>query len=43
MEHRILPTGLHCIQDSQGRVHVYTEQEFQHIEWWMRVKMRFNL
>jgi len=42
MEHKVLPTGLHCIIDGK-RVSVYTEKEYQHLEWWKRVKINFNL
>jgi len=39
-EHKILPTGLHAITIND-RVHIYTEQEYQHLSWWKIVKMRY--
>lgn len=43
MTHKILPSGLHAITDSKGRIHIYTEQEYQHITWWLKVKIKYNL
>jgi len=43
MTHKILQTGLHTIIDKKGRVHVYTEQEYTHLTWWDRVKLKYNL
>lgn len=41
MEHRIV-NGLHCITDGDGRVHVYTEEEYENLEiqssWWSKAK-----
>lgn len=41
MEHRIV-NGLHCITDGDGRVHVYTEEEYRNLEiqnsWWSKAK-----
>jgi hypothetical protein len=43
MEHKVLPTGVHCITDSKGVVHVYTESEYQHLEWWIKMKIKYKL
>lgn len=40
MEHKILPTGLHCIT-VKGKVYVYTESEYEHLTWWQMVKLRY--
>ncbi len=42
-KHLILPTGLHAIQDSNNHVHIYTEDEYQELNWWASVKLKFNL
>ena len=39
-EHKILATGLHAITIND-RVHIYTEEEYQHLSWWKIVKMRY--
>jgi len=43
IQHKVLPTGLHCIIDNNGVVHVYTEKEYCHFEWWIKIKMKYNL
>ena len=41
MEHKILKTGLHIIT-VKGMVNVYTEKEYQHLEWWTKVRLKYN-
>ena len=43
MQHKILQTGLHTIIDNKGRVHVYTEEEYTHLTWWEKTKIKYNL
>jgi len=43
MKHKVLSTGVHCILDSDGRVHVYTENEYYHQEWWLKIKSKYKL
>ena len=42
---KILPTSLHCLIDDKGRVHVYTEKEYNTISilnpWWKRMKSKY--
>lgn len=33
---------LHIIE-VKGRVNVYTEKEYQKLEWWDLIKMKYNL
>jgi hypothetical protein len=41
MTHKILPTGLHALEVG-GRVHIYTEKEYQHLSWWNLIKLKYN-
>lgn len=44
MRHKIL-NGLHILEvnvDGTTHVHVYTEQEYQHIKWWVKVLIKYN-
>jgi len=41
MKHRIV-NGLHVIEVG-GRINVYTEEEYTHLTWWNKVKIKFNL
>ena len=41
MRHKILQSGLHAIIVN-GRVNIYTEEEYQHLNWWSRVKLKYN-
>lgn len=43
MIHKVLPTGLHSLIDNRGRVHIYTEEEYTHMSWWEKVKLKYNL
>jgi len=51
MKHKVLKTGLHCITNSNGRVYVFTEDEYQniswwnleHLSWWNFVRMRYEI
>lgn len=38
--HIVLGNGLHCIHIEE-RVHVYTEEEYQQLTWWDKVKMKY--
>ena len=40
-EHKVLATGLHCIIDKKGRVHVYTEKEYEHLSWWDYQRIKY--
>ena len=44
-EHKVLPTGLHCLIDDKGRVEVYTEKEYTTVSilnsWWKRMKSKY--
>lgn len=44
-QHKILPTGLHCVINDKGRVEVYTEKEYATIEalapWWEKIKLKY--
>ncbi len=40
-EHKVLATGLHCITDKKGRVHVYTEKEYSLLTWWHKIKAKY--
>ncbi len=44
-EHKILPTGLHCLIDDKGRVHVYTEEQYSKLMatnlWWKKIKLKY--
>ncbi len=40
-KHTIL-NGLHIIE-IDGHVHVYTEQEYEHLTWWHKVLIKYNL
>ena len=42
MKHKILPSGLHAITIN-NKVHIYTEEEWQHFNWWNLVKLKYNL
>ena len=42
MTHKVLPTGLHSLIDNRGRVHIYTEKEYEHLTWWQLVKLKYN-
>lgn len=39
-EHKILSSGLHAIIIN-GRVHIYTEKEYEHLTWWELVKLKY--
>lgn len=41
VEHRVLPTGLHCLIDDKGRVEVYTEKEYEHLSWWDHQRIKY--
>jgi hypothetical protein len=41
MTHKILPTGLHAIIRN-GNVEIYTEKEYQHLEWWTKIRLKYN-
>ena len=41
IEHKVLATGLHCITDKKGRVHVYTEKEYEHLSWWDHQRIKY--
>lgn len=41
MTHRIV-NKLHYIE-VKGRVNVYTEKEYQQLEWWDLINMKYNL
>jgi hypothetical protein len=43
MKHIVLATGLHCITDKKGAVHVYTENEYTYLEWWIKIKIKYDL
>lgn len=43
MIHKVLKTGLHCITNSKGRVYVFTEKEYEHLNWWQLVKIRYEI
>jgi hypothetical protein len=45
MIHKVLPTptGLHSIIDNRGRVHIFTEEEYTHMTWWTKVKLKYKL
>ena len=43
MKHKVLPTGLHSLIDNRGRVHIFTEEEYTHMTWWEKVKLKYNL
>jgi len=30
----------HCIEDNKGKIHVFTEQEWEHITWWNKLKKK---
>jgi hypothetical protein len=32
-----------CITNSKGRVYVFTEKEYQHMNWWQSVKLRYEI
>jgi hypothetical protein len=38
--HIVLGNGLHCIHVGE-RVNVYTEEEYQELTWWKKVKMKY--
>lgn len=44
-QHKILPTGLHCVINDKGRVEVYTEKEYTTMEslisWWEKIKLKY--
>jgi len=44
-EHKILPTGLHCLIDDKGHVHVYKEEQYNKLMtinlWWKRMKSKY--
>lgn len=42
MEHKILPSGLHALIIN-NKVNIYTEEEYQHLNWWSIVKLKYNL
>ena len=42
MQHKIV-NGLHCIIDKRGRVNVYTEKEYTHLQWWKKIQIKYNL
>jgi hypothetical protein len=42
MTHKVLASGLHAIIIN-GRVEIYTEKEYQHLSWWSKVKLKYNL
>lgn len=37
MGHKIV-NNLHIITDKKGHVNVYTEEEYQQLSWWNKVK-----
>jgi hypothetical protein len=39
-QHKILATGLHSITIN-GRVHIFTEKEYEHLTWWELVKLKY--
>ena len=39
-KHKVLPTGLHCITDKKGRIHVYKEKEYLDMTWWTKMKLK---
>lgn len=41
MTHRIV-NDLHII-DNKGTINVYTEKEYQQLQWWNKVKLKYNL
>lgn len=43
MRHIILDTGLHCITDKKGHVRVYTEQQYEQLTWWNKIKTRYGI
>jgi hypothetical protein len=46
-QHIILPSGLHAVQyrkaDGTTRIEIFTEEEYQHRDWWSKIKLKFNL
>ena len=38
--HKILATGLHALTIN-GRVYIYTEQEYEYLTWWQLVKIKY--
>ena len=40
IKHIILESGLHCIHVGK-RVHVYTENEYEQLTWWNKIKMKY--
>jgi hypothetical protein len=40
-QHKILPTGVHCITDTKGNVNVYTKKEYKRLSWWDRIKVKY--
>jgi len=41
IEHKVLKTGLHCIIDNKGHVHVFSEEQYIHNTWWNKIKTSF--
>ena len=41
LKHVVLATGLHCIIDNKGHVHVYTEKEYEHLSWWDYQRIKY--
>ena len=41
MIHKIV-NGLHILE-SNGFIEVYTEEEYNHLTWWDKVKLKYNL
>jgi hypothetical protein len=43
IKHVILPTGLHAITTKDGRIHILSENEYEHAVWFKRVLINNNL
>jgi hypothetical protein len=48
INHLILPSGLHVLQMEQEgtnavRVEILTEEEYEHLTWWHKVLIKYNL
>jgi hypothetical protein len=41
-EHKVLKTGLHSVT-TKGVIKIYTELEYQQMNWWNKMKIKYNL
>ncbi len=47
-KHVVLPNGLHVLQiyntfNKIIKIEIFTEEEYQHFDWWNKVLIKFNL